>query len=133
MSANTPSDMVVQVAPGVERDPEAERAITQATDYLGELIRQHHLGPAKRELMWGTSGQPPFEHVVAHLRESDGYGSFQSDRLFPRRRLLDPVTRDGLMISLLLDVRGKRRAKMGEVIRRGLDELEEGGTNGQPD
>lgn len=133
MSATSVVELSVSVPPGVERDPEAASAIEGATNSFIELIRQHNLDPAKRELMWGTSGEAPFQYVTAHLSEVDEYGRRQADRSLSRRRLLDPINRVGAMIHLLLDVRGQRREKIGEVLRRGIDELErQEAVNGQP-
>ena len=134
MSVTSAVELSVSVPPGVERDPEVASAIERATTAVIDLIRQHNLDPAKRELLWVTSGEPPFQHVVAHLSESDEYGRRQADRSFSRRRLLDPVGRQEVMISILLDVRGQRREKIGRMWRRGIDELEQQeASNGQPD
>jgi hypothetical protein len=135
MSATTsPVDLAVSIAPGVEQDPEVEKAITAATSTFIDLLRQHRFDPAKRELMWGTIGEPPFQHVVAHLRESDEYGSRPAQRTFSRQRLLDPVNRKGVVIDLLLDVRGQKREKIGQAVRRGIDELEQQEeTDGHPE
>jgi hypothetical protein len=134
MTATDAVELSVSVVPGVELDPEVAKAIERATNVLIELIRQHHLAPARRKLMWATSGEPPFQSVRAHLSETDEYGRRQSDRPFSRSRLLDAVNREGVMINLLLDVRGQRREKIGDAVRRGVDALEdEEVANGKPD
>jgi hypothetical protein len=47
--------------------------------------------------------------------------------------MLDPVARDGLMSSLLMDVLRQRWYQVGEVIDRGIRELEkEEQSDGQP-
>lgn len=126
MSATeTADELVVSVASVVEKDPELAEAITLATNELRDLLQQHGIDPAKRELIWGASAEHPISHVVAHLSEKDEYGTRQAHELFTRRWLLeDPVNRKMAVINLLLDIRGQRRAKIGDQWRRGIDELE---------
>jgi hypothetical protein len=129
-----PVELAVSVPPGVGHDPEVKNAIEEATNTLIKLLRQHQFPPAERELMWGTSGEPPFQHVVAHLSEADEYGRRQAQRSFSRQRLLDPINRSGQMIWLLLDVRGKRSSQVNDAIDRDITELErQEGLNGDRD
>lgn len=120
----TVDDLVVSVAPVVKQDPELAEAITLATNELRELLQQHGIDPARRELMWGASTENPIPFVNAHLSESDEYGTRETNGTFSRRWLLDPVNRKMGVIRMLLDIRGQRRAKIGDLWRRGIDELE---------
>lgn len=124
----------VGVAGPIRQDPELNEAVRQATTFFDSLVEKYKLDPAERTLDWGCSDEPNSATVIAHLRETDRYGTRQANGLVTRQRLLDPVARDVMMMNLLQDVLRQRWYQLGKVIDRGIDELErEEPTDGHTD
>jgi len=134
MSATTTEPLLVGYASPIKQDQELFAALQRAKQELEELVEQHGLSPARRELNWASSGSSTPEHVIAHLIEEDRYGSRQANAMARRTQWLDPVSRYQLMITLLLDVLGKRWHQMDKSIERGIEQWEREETeHGKPD
>jgi hypothetical protein len=134
MSATTSEPLQVGYTPLIRQDRELFAALQQATSSLEQLVEQHGLSPARRELNWGSSATAPPELVIAHLTEEDEYGLRQANASARRTRWLDPVSRYQMMISLLLRVRGERWYEVDKSIERGIEDLErEERADGKPD
>ena len=124
MNTTTAEKPRISILPELANDPELARAVQEATEYMLDLIEKHRLEPSDRELMWSASPKVPFEFVNAHLHETDRYGSRQANRNLSRKRMLDPVARDVMVSQLLQDVLRQRWFQIGDVIDRGIQELE---------
>jgi len=124
MNAEMAAEVLVGVATPIKNDPELLEAFRQATDYYEKSIKAHNLDPAKRELLWGCSGEPMPSNVLPSLSESDRYGTRHASKLITRKRMLDHVSRELTINDLILDVLSQRWYQIGKVINQGIEELE---------
>ncbi len=134
MSATTSEPLLVGFTNPIKQDQELFAALQRAKLELEELVEKHGLSPARRELNWASSESSTPENVTAHLIDEDRYGRRQANATARRSQWLDPVSRYGLMITLLLDVLGQRWHQMDKSIERGIDQWEREETeHGKPD
>lgn len=131
-TTTTIEPILVGYSAQIKQDQELYTALQHAVVELEQLVEQHGLSPARRELNWASSSSPG--QVIAHLIERDEYGSRQANTTARRSWWLDPVSRLQVMISLLLSVRGERWRAVHKSIERGIDQLErEEQLNAKPD
>lgn len=124
MNATDTPPLQLGIAGPIRSDPVLLDVVRLATDHLQELIRKHNVDPAERVLDWACSDQPLPDSIIPVLRETDRYGSRHASRLLSRATMLDPVNRENAMSSLLRDGLRQRWYQIGEVIDRGISELE---------
>jgi hypothetical protein len=109
----------------IKQDTELYLALQQATADLAELVEKHGLPPATRELNWASSISSPPELITAHLAERDKYGDRQANSTAKRSKWLDPVSREQLLIWLMLNIRKKLWYQMDKCLDELIDQMEQ--------
>ena len=123
MSATTTKpDLKIEIAEAIRREPSLLAAVRQATDFLEELLEQPNLEADGRELSWSLSEKS--SSIVAKLSEWDHYGRRDAQASISRKDLFESDYREISMSKLVRQLLRQAFHQIGDVIDRGIRELE---------
>ena len=109
----------------MRQNPDLNSAVLEAKKRFEQLIDEHDLHEAKRELLWGYGDLlQSHDFISLTVNETDELGRRDATRATNTRGLLDPLRRDGMLLGILGDLLQKRWRKVNDKLILNLRELE---------